>query len=299
MGFRDYSPGLNRFLTRDMYNGALADLNLSTNQFTSNRYAFGAGNPISMVELDGHIPLECTTGELDCTTTDSGGWRVEPSGCQDIDCVRARNHEATQRAGGDSGDRPEISQGTFDQILEEAEQLLTEGDGVGFCAEAGYSIVLAGGTGQGCLVKAGDEYGLVGFLSGDFGWYQDLNVHGTLQTVYSSAESLDDLRGPSVCFSVSGGEGAVVQGGVCASFSSDDMSDLSSVSVIAGVGLGAGVDAPTVGPSQTGGLQFGYTGATELRWLESAVEGTVDHVDETTGWSDFWEAVHNPRAWMG
>ncbi|SFB50393.1 RHS repeat-associated core domain-containing protein [Amycolatopsis marina] len=28
MGFRDYNPGLNRFLTRDSYNGALADLNL-------------------------------------------------------------------------------------------------------------------------------------------------------------------------------------------------------------------------------------------------------------------------------
>ncbi|MFC4077127.1 RHS repeat-associated core domain-containing protein [Salinithrix halophila] len=29
MGFRDYDPGNNRFLTRDMYNGALADMNLS------------------------------------------------------------------------------------------------------------------------------------------------------------------------------------------------------------------------------------------------------------------------------
>jgi RHS repeat-associated protein len=54
MGFRDYSPGLNRFLSRDMYNGALADLELGTNPFTGNRYAFGAGNPVSNVELDGH-----------------------------------------------------------------------------------------------------------------------------------------------------------------------------------------------------------------------------------------------------
>lgn len=28
MGFRDYDPGLNRFLSRDSYNGALADLDL-------------------------------------------------------------------------------------------------------------------------------------------------------------------------------------------------------------------------------------------------------------------------------
>src|SRR5690606_33405767 len=29
MGFRDYDPGLNRFLTRDMYHGALADMQLT------------------------------------------------------------------------------------------------------------------------------------------------------------------------------------------------------------------------------------------------------------------------------
>ena len=54
MGARDYSPERNRFLTRDLYNGALADLSLATDLFTMNRYAFGAGNPISMIEIDGH-----------------------------------------------------------------------------------------------------------------------------------------------------------------------------------------------------------------------------------------------------
>jgi RHS repeat-associated protein len=54
MGFRDYSPGSNQFLTRDMYNGALDDLNLASDPWTGNRYAFGAGNPISNVEIDGH-----------------------------------------------------------------------------------------------------------------------------------------------------------------------------------------------------------------------------------------------------
>jgi RHS repeat-associated protein len=63
MGFRDYSPGLNRFLTRDMYAGALADLSLATDPLTGNRYAFGGGNPISSVEIDGHIPADC---EGDC-----------------------------------------------------------------------------------------------------------------------------------------------------------------------------------------------------------------------------------------
>ncbi len=54
MGFRDYDPGLNRFLTRDLYNGALADMSLIADPFTGNRYAFGGGNPISFVEIDGH-----------------------------------------------------------------------------------------------------------------------------------------------------------------------------------------------------------------------------------------------------
>lgn len=37
-----------------MYDGALSDLSLTTDPFTGNRYAFGGGNPISDVELDGH-----------------------------------------------------------------------------------------------------------------------------------------------------------------------------------------------------------------------------------------------------
>ncbi|MBT2396546.1 DNRLRE domain-containing protein [Streptomyces sp. ISL-100] len=55
MGFRDYSPGLNRFTSRDMYNGALADMRLGSDPFTGNRYAFTGGNPVSNVEVDGHF----------------------------------------------------------------------------------------------------------------------------------------------------------------------------------------------------------------------------------------------------
>ncbi|MFE6588866.1 DNRLRE domain-containing protein [Streptomyces sp. NPDC057781] len=55
MGFRNYDPGLNRFLTRDSYGGALSDMALATDPFTGNRYAFAGGNPISFVELDGHL----------------------------------------------------------------------------------------------------------------------------------------------------------------------------------------------------------------------------------------------------
>ncbi|MBQ0894377.1 hypothetical protein KBX37_14940 [Micromonospora sp. U56] len=54
MGFRDYDPGLNRFLTRDSYNGALADMQLGLDPWNANRYAFAGGNPISLIENDGH-----------------------------------------------------------------------------------------------------------------------------------------------------------------------------------------------------------------------------------------------------
>ena len=54
MGFRDYNPGMNRFVTRDNYNGALSDMNLGLNPWTGNRYAFAGGNPVTGVELDGH-----------------------------------------------------------------------------------------------------------------------------------------------------------------------------------------------------------------------------------------------------
>lgn len=54
MGFRTYDPGLNRFLTRDMYEGAFADTRMTADPYTGNRYAFADGNPLSNIELDGH-----------------------------------------------------------------------------------------------------------------------------------------------------------------------------------------------------------------------------------------------------
>ncbi|WP_157617273.1 DNRLRE domain-containing protein [Saccharomonospora marina] len=85
MGFRDYNPGLNRFLTRDTYTSALADLNLATDPYTGNRYAFAGGNPITRIEIDGHISCTGPDG-IDCGMTDRASWSNfygdsgEPSG---------------------------------------------------------------------------------------------------------------------------------------------------------------------------------------------------------------------------
>ncbi|MEV4970872.1 DNRLRE domain-containing protein [Streptomyces scopuliridis] len=77
MGFRNYDPGLNRFTTRDMYTGALADMGLGADPYTSNRYAFTGGNPTSFVELDGHVPcaegLRATCGTSRYVTPRTGG----------------------------------------------------------------------------------------------------------------------------------------------------------------------------------------------------------------------------------
>jgi RHS repeat-associated protein len=56
MGGRTYSPALNRFLSMDLYNGALSDLSLAASPFTSNRYGFAGGNPLNMIDSTGHWP---------------------------------------------------------------------------------------------------------------------------------------------------------------------------------------------------------------------------------------------------
>ncbi|NIK56120.1 DNRLRE domain-containing protein [Kribbella shirazensis] len=58
MGFREYNPGLNRYLSRDYYDGALQDLALGTDPWNTNRYAFAGGNPITGVEIDGHYAID-------------------------------------------------------------------------------------------------------------------------------------------------------------------------------------------------------------------------------------------------
>lgn len=63
IGFRDYNPGINRYLTRDHYNGALADLSRGSDPWGANRYAYAGGNPIGLVDLDGHRPIDISGNE--------------------------------------------------------------------------------------------------------------------------------------------------------------------------------------------------------------------------------------------
>jgi RHS repeat-associated protein len=55
MQARAYRAPLGRFLSSDRYESAYGDLSLQLDPLTQNRYAFGSGNPVGNVELDGHI----------------------------------------------------------------------------------------------------------------------------------------------------------------------------------------------------------------------------------------------------
>ncbi len=64
MGARRFGPTTTRFLQGDKYHDALADLDLSFDPLTQNRYSLAGGNPISFIEVDGHrvIPDGSGTG---------------------------------------------------------------------------------------------------------------------------------------------------------------------------------------------------------------------------------------------
>jgi RHS repeat-associated protein len=54
MGARRFAPSSGRFLTPDRFGGSTADLYLSLDPLTQNRYSFAGGNPVGFVEFDGH-----------------------------------------------------------------------------------------------------------------------------------------------------------------------------------------------------------------------------------------------------
>ncbi len=109
MGFRDYSPGLNRFTSRDMYNGALADMGLGADPYTGNRYAFGGGNPTSFIELDGHMlaPLDSGGGG-----EEEEPWYKELSARHDTAVVMATDYLKSQYPNDDFDNEVKIPGGS-------------------------------------------------------------------------------------------------------------------------------------------------------------------------------------------
>jgi RHS repeat-associated protein len=54
MQARNYSPGLQRFLSADRFESASLDLGVQLDPSMTGRYAFAAGNPVDNIEFDGH-----------------------------------------------------------------------------------------------------------------------------------------------------------------------------------------------------------------------------------------------------
>jgi RHS repeat-associated protein len=73
MGARRFGPDTSRFLTPDLFFGALSNLSLSMDPLTQNRFGLAGGNPISFKEWDGHLALADGNGGA---TPDPSVWKA-------------------------------------------------------------------------------------------------------------------------------------------------------------------------------------------------------------------------------
>ncbi|MEJ7567736.1 MAG: RHS repeat-associated core domain-containing protein [Gaiellaceae bacterium] len=79
MGARRFGPDVAHFLQSDIYEDALGDLSLSADPLSANRYSLAGGNPVSFVEVDGHVADETTNGTGSVTPNPNraaGGARI-------------------------------------------------------------------------------------------------------------------------------------------------------------------------------------------------------------------------------
>jgi RHS repeat-associated protein len=84
MGARRFGPDTSRFLTPDLFYGALSNLSLSVDPITQNRYGLAGGNPISFKEWDGHVALADGGGGAATTPAPNLGPGDKCGGCEDM-----------------------------------------------------------------------------------------------------------------------------------------------------------------------------------------------------------------------
>ncbi|QOV41499.1 DNRLRE domain-containing protein [Streptomyces ferrugineus] len=209
MGFRDYAPGLNRFTTRDMYNGALADMRLGVDPFTGNRYAFTGGNPVNRFELDGH--MLCSEPGPHCERNFSEFPLEEEA---DTSMPGDDYHFQTsyaQESTGDTGfaDTPEpapkpipawerLLGGITHTLLTGFTQVGGDGGTAGLCGGLGGGFGV-GYAEQGCFMVVQTSNGDydIGFTESHgpaVGW----GASGSLDVVYSNADSFNQIAGTGV-----------------------------------------------------------------------------------------------------
>jgi RHS repeat-associated protein len=97
MGARRFGPDTTRFLQADAYASAIGDLGLGMDPLTQNRYALAGGNPVSYVEVDGHMLVadgggggSTTTNPTNSTATGGGTQKKTRTGAdcaERLDCT--------------------------------------------------------------------------------------------------------------------------------------------------------------------------------------------------------------------
>ncbi|MBA4495507.1 RHS repeat-associated core domain-containing protein [Paenactinomyces guangxiensis] len=83
LGFRNYFPGVGRFMSPDSYTDSEQHKGLFMDAMTNSLYSFTDGNPVSYVDLDGHVPLggddACMRAPVSCYTANTG-YYYDPAG---------------------------------------------------------------------------------------------------------------------------------------------------------------------------------------------------------------------------
>jgi RHS repeat-associated protein len=172
MGFRNYSPQEGRFLSRDMYNGALSDLGMTSSPWTQNRYAFGAGNPISRIENNGHCwgflssACDAVGGAVSDAWDATTDWWTDTAQPWLEENIVEPVQEAAEDAAEAVGDAAEA---TVDFVEEHKAEIA--GIVAGIAVTAGCLVATGGAGSIGCAALGGAVgAGLTGYMNGQRGW---------------------------------------------------------------------------------------------------------------------------------
>ncbi|MFF4522464.1 golvesin C-terminal-like domain-containing protein [Streptomyces bluensis] len=212
MGFRDYDPELNRFTTRDMYNGALSDMRLGADPYTGNRYAFTGGNPVNRVEVDGHMicsePGVCgsdayLTQYYERQGASGDSTESAESGFDRYHFETAYDESSSVEGGGlTSAPEPDpvpawenLLGGITHTVLTGFTRLGGEGGTAGICGGMGAAYGL-GYAEQGCFMVVQTSNGDydIGFTE-SHGPSAGMGASATLDVVYSNADSFNQIAG--------------------------------------------------------------------------------------------------------
>ncbi|MFE0802559.1 DNRLRE domain-containing protein [Streptomyces sp. NPDC058812] len=205
MGFRDYAPDLNRFTTRDTYNGALDDMRLGVDPYTGNRYAFTGGNPVNRFEVDGHMLCsqpgpncernysEFPLGEEEGASMPGDDYHFQTSYAEESDGTGFENAPASEPAPIPAWEN--FLGGVSHTLLTGFSQLGGDGSTAGICAGTGGAYWL-GYAEQGCFMVVQTSNGDydIGFTE-SHGPAAGMGASASLDVVYSNADSFNQIAG--------------------------------------------------------------------------------------------------------